>query len=105
MAWAYYWTRRHCGDSNGLVTPAKSPKLFTAITLINILVNVGLNLFWLVYCRNLHLNGEIKEGSFIDLVYHHDIGVGYIFISNLVASFVKMICCFPIMLKIPFKFN
>lgn len=81
------------------------PKLFTGITILNILVNIGLNVFWLVYCRNLHVAGEIEPGSFIDKVYNHNIGVGYIFISNLVASAIKMICCFPVMVKIPFRFN
>ncbi len=81
------------------------PKMFTGITIVNILVNIGLNLFWLVYCRNLHMQGEIEPGSFIDKVYNHDIGVGYIFISNLIASLIKMICCIPIIVKIPFKFN
>jgi O-antigen/teichoic acid export membrane protein len=81
------------------------PKIFTGITILNILVNIGLNVFFLVYCRNLHLNGEVEPGSFVDKIYNHNIGVGYIFISNLIASLVKMICCFPIMLKVPFKFN
>jgi O-antigen/teichoic acid export membrane protein len=81
------------------------PKLFTGITILNILVNIGLNVFWLVYCRSLFLEGKVEAGSFIDKVYNHDIGVGYIFISNLIASLVKMICCFPVMLKIPFRFN
>jgi len=81
------------------------PALFTGITMLNILVNIGLNVFWLVYCRNLFLDGKVEDGSFIDRVYNHNIGVGYIFISNLVASLVKMLCCFPVMLKIPFRFN
>lgn len=81
------------------------PKLFTGITILNILVNIGLNVFWLVYCRGLHESGSIESGSFIDKVYNHNIGVGYIFISNLVASAVKMLCCFPVMIKIPFRFS
>jgi O-antigen/teichoic acid export membrane protein len=81
------------------------PKVFTGITILNILVNIGLNIFWLVYCRGEYLAGHVEDGSFIDRVYNHNIGVGYIFISNLIASLVKMICCFPIMLKIPFRFN
>lgn len=81
------------------------PKVFTGITILNILVNIGLNIFWLVYCRNLHMAGEIEEGSWLSKVYNHNIGVGYIFISNLIASTVKMLCCFPLMVKIPFRFK
>ncbi len=81
------------------------PKLFTGITILNIMVNIGLNLFWLLYCRSMFLDGKVEDGSFIDRVYNHDIGVGYIFISNLIASLVKLICCFPLMLKIPFRFS
>lgn len=81
------------------------PKVFTLITILNIVINIGLNLFWLLYCRNMFLDGKVEPGSFVDRVYNHDIGIGYIFIANLIASLVKMICCFPVMLKIPFRFS
>lgn len=81
------------------------PVTFTIITLANIIVNIGLNLFFLVYCRNLHINGEIEPGSFISKIYNHDIGVGYIFIANLLASAIKMILCIPFIIKEKYSFD
>ncbi len=81
------------------------PKQFTGITLINIFINVGLNLFFFVYCRNQYLNTGGETTGIVKLLYNHEIGVGYIFISNLIASFVKLIMCAPVFVRIPMKFD
>ena len=72
------------------------PGLFSTITLINIGVNIGLNLFWLKWGRDLHLAGQISpfEGWGL-LEYNPEIGVGYIFLANLIASAVKLMLCIP----------
>lgn len=72
------------------------PKVFTAITLTNIIINIGLNLFFLVYCRNQYLAHNGETTGIVKLVYNHDIGVGYVFISNLIASFFKTLMCLPL---------
>lgn len=81
------------------------PKRFTAITLVNIFVNVGLNLFFFVYCRNQYFQNEGATTGIVKLLYNHEIGVGYIFISNLIASFIKLVLCAPIFLNIKLKFD
>ncbi len=59
---------------------------FARINLINVGVNIGLNLFFLGYCKPAYEAG----GNFItDLVYDPEIGVGYVFIANLLSSVVK----------------
>ena len=70
---------------------------FATINFINILVNIGLNLFFLAYCRPLHSAGE--GNWIIDLVYNPNIGVGYVFISNLVASVIKFMLLIPEMFR------
>jgi O-antigen/teichoic acid export membrane protein len=72
------------------------PGLFSTITLINIGVNIGLNLFWLKWGRDVHLSGQISpfEGWGM-LEYNPEIGVGYIFLANLIASAVKLMLCIP----------
>lgn len=72
---------------------------FTFITLTNIFINIGLNLFFLVYCRNHYMQHYDESNALVKLVYNHDIGVGYVFISNLVASFVKLLLCMPFSIK------
>jgi O-antigen/teichoic acid export membrane protein len=58
---------------------------YAAIRIVEVLINIGLNLFFLYYCPR-HLNSE-----FVNLVYREEIGVGYVLISNLVASISKLL--------------
>ena len=57
-------------------------KKFALYKILNISINIGLNLFFLVFAKHLFENGSAL-GSFL---YHPSIGVGYVFISNLIAS-------------------
>jgi len=74
---------------------------FAVLKLINIGINIGLNLFFILLCPyilNHHPSGIL--GSFIGGFFNqHDL-VGYIFISNLVASAITLLLLFP---EIPFK--
>ena len=61
------------------------PGKYALIRIIEVLINIGLNLFFLYYCpRN-------PESDIVRLVYREDIGVGYVLISNLVASLTKIL--------------
>lgn len=62
-------------------------KRFAFINLSNVLVFIGLNLFFLAYCMPQHNAGE--SNWLIDTFYNPNIGVGYVFIANLIASIVK----------------
>ncbi|MBM3171159.1 MAG: polysaccharide biosynthesis C-terminal domain-containing protein [Bacteroidetes bacterium] len=72
------------------------PGLFSIITLVNIGVNIGLNLFWLKWGRDIYLSGNASpfEGWGL-LEFNPEIGVGYIFLANLIASGVKLLLCIP----------
>ncbi len=65
---------------------------FAAIKVIEILVTVLLSLFFIIYCPKL-----IAENphSWIEHFYEPSIGLGYIFIANLMASGVKFILLAP----------
>ncbi len=58
---------------------------YAVIRIVEVSVNIALNLFFLYYCPR-HL-----DSSLVSLVYKADIGVGYVLISNLVASMIKLI--------------
>lgn len=75
---------------------------FAIIKIINVSIQVGLNLFFLWLCPVL-----IKQNpdSVLTLVYSPDVGVGYAFISNLVASIVTLLLLIPDILNIRFKFD
>lgn len=70
---------------------------FVFIRLTNIAVNIGLNLFFLVLCPYLT---KQNPDSFINRIYDPQIRIGYIFISNLIASLVAGILLMPDILKV-----
>jgi O-antigen/teichoic acid export membrane protein len=76
---------------------------FGAVNLVNIAVNIGLNIFFLAYCLPSFRAGE--SNWIIDTFYNPDIGVGYVFISNLIASGIKFIVLLPDMLKARYGFE
>ncbi|MCE9540316.1 MAG: oligosaccharide flippase family protein [Bacteroidetes bacterium] len=70
-------------------------KRFAIIRSLNIAINIGLNLFFLWFCKGVYDAPESIFKPFVDMVYSPTIGVGYIFISNLVASIVTMLLLSP----------
>jgi len=70
-------------------------KKFAIVNFINVGVNIALNLFFLVYCKESYENGNTNW--IINTFYNPNIGVGYVFISNLIASMVKFSSLIPIM--------
>ena len=79
------------------------PLKFGGINLANIAINIGLNLFFLAYCLPHYRTGETNW--LIETFYNPDIGVGYVFISNLIASSFKFILLLPDMLKAKYGFE
>ena len=65
------------------------PVKYAAIRLMEVGVNIGLNLFFLYYCPR-HTDSEL-----ISRIYQSDIGVGYVLISNLIATSIKLILLLP----------
>ena len=70
-------------------------KKFAGINFLNVGINILLNLFFLVYCKESYEN---NNGNWItNTFYNPNIGVGYVFISNLIASIIKFCALLPIM--------
>ncbi len=65
---------------------------FAGIKLIEIGANIGLNLFFIVLCRQAY---EADPGSFLGELWDPEIGVGYVFMSNLAASGLKLLLLTP----------
>jgi len=76
---------------------------FATVKLINIFFYIGLNLFFLLLCPYL-LKRDLLTG-FVNLVYSKEIGVGYIFISNLIASALTIVLLLPEYLSIKYTFD
>ncbi|MBK6932142.1 MAG: polysaccharide biosynthesis protein [Saprospirales bacterium] len=67
------------------------PRRFVFIKLLNIGVNIGMNLFWLVFCPWAAQHGITA----VHAVWSPGLGVEYIFLSNLLASLVTLFLLIP----------
>lgn len=61
------------------------PVKYTIVRLVEVVVNIGLNWFFLYFAPK-----HQGDSSWISSVYNENIGVGYVLISNLVASLMKL---------------
>ena len=69
------------------------PWKFAFINMLSVAVNVGLSLFFILYCMKRYNMGETN--ALIDAVYDPSFGVGYVFAVNLVATAVKLLVLLP----------
>lgn len=78
-------------------------KRFAAVKLAGIAINVLMNLFFLVLCPYLIKNDFLT--GYVDLIYKGKIGVGYVFISNLISSGIILILLLPEIVKVKYNFD
>jgi O-antigen/teichoic acid export membrane protein len=78
------------------------PVKFAVVKVINIGFNIGFNIFFLSVCPGIL---EKNPASPVGMIYSADIGVGYVFISNLLASLVTLVLLMPEILRVSLKFN
>ena len=60
------------------------PGKYAIIRIAEVSVNILLNLFFLWFCP------RHPDSNLVSLVYHEEVGVGYVLISNMVASLLKL---------------
>ena len=65
---------------------------FAGIKVLEIAVTILLSLFFIIYCPKLYAQ---HSSSWIETVYDPSIGIGYIFIANLLASIIKFLLLSP----------
>jgi O-antigen/teichoic acid export membrane protein len=76
---------------------------FALINFAFIAVNIGLNLFFLAYCLPMFKAGTTN--ALIDWAYDPEIGVGYVFIANLIASVSRFALMLPEILNVRLRFD
>ena len=79
----------------------KRPVRFATLKLINIGLNIGLNLFFLILCPWLD---KVAPES-VDMFYNPDFGIGYIFLSNMISSLVTLLMLYPEITSETWAFN
>tara|TARA_B100001093_G_C26835913_1_gene1018340 strand:+ start:1090 stop:2652 length:1563 start_codon:yes stop_codon:yes gene_type:complete len=76
---------------------------FAYIRILNIVVNIGLNLFFFLLCP-YWIQVDFAP-NLIELIYNKEIGIGYVFISNLAASFFMLLMLLTEIKKIKAQFD
>lgn len=79
-------------------------KRFAFIRFMSICINIGLNLFFILFCKQIHESSSSLK-PLVDTIYNPKIGVGYIFISNLISSLITVALLLPDLLKIQLTFD
>jgi O-antigen/teichoic acid export membrane protein len=79
------------------------PLKFATVNFAFIGTNVALNIFFLYYCLPNYQSGNTNW--LIDLVYNPDIGVGYVFILNLISSVLRFVLVLPDIVKVKLRFD
>ena len=76
------------------------PMRYAFIKILNVIINLGLNLFFLLALKKLAVSN-----SFFNSIYKVDFEVSYIFIANLIASGITLLLMMPFYAKIKYIFN
>ena len=80
----------------------KKPMQYAIIKIGNVVINMILNLFFLLLLPSLALS---NPNGFFNTIYFDNFQVGYIFVSNLIASLLTFAVLSPSYLKINWKFD
>ena len=76
------------------------PMRYAVIKILNVVINLGLNLFFFLALKDLASNGSVFES-----IYRPNFEISYIFIANLIASAVTLVLMFRFYTKIKYVFN
>ncbi|MCB4807343.1 oligosaccharide flippase family protein [Tamlana sp. 62-3] len=76
------------------------PIKYAIIKILNVIINLGLNLFLLLWLKDL-----AEESTILNIIYKPNFEINYIFIANLVASAVTLLLMFSFYFKIKYTFN
>ena len=78
----------------------QKPTRYAIIKILNVAINLGLNLFFLLALKDLATHSSMFES-----IYKPDFEISYIFIANVIASAVTLVLMFPFYTKIKYVFN
>ncbi|MEQ1638247.1 MAG: oligosaccharide flippase family protein [Methylococcales bacterium] len=78
------------------------PFYFAGLQVFGILITIALSLFFIVYCPKVL---KQNPASWVNLAYNPSVGIGYIFIANLVASLFKFVLLTPQLLGMRWGFD
>ncbi len=80
-------------------------KRFALINIIKICTLIGLNLFFIVFCKHVHEAPDSVFKPFVEKIYNPKIGIGYVFISNLISSLITLLLLSSQIISVRFVFD
>ncbi|UKM65623.1 oligosaccharide flippase family protein [Flavobacteriaceae bacterium GSB9] len=78
----------------------EKPMRYAVIKILNVVVNIGLNLFFLLVLKNL-----AGTHATFQSIYVPNFEINYIFIANLIASGITLLLMVPFYIKVNYKFS
>ncbi|MHA3788455.1 oligosaccharide flippase family protein [Flavobacterium hauense] len=78
------------------------PLMYAAVKIGNVAINLLFNVFFLVYLGDI---AKAYPDSFLSTIYVEDFQVGYIFVSNLIASLLTLVVLLPHYIKTEWHFD
>lgn len=79
---------------------SQKPMRYAIIKILNVAINLGLNIFFLLY-----LKGLAENNPFFETIYREDFEISYVFIANLIASGITLLLMLPFYFKLELKFD
>jgi O-antigen/teichoic acid export membrane protein len=76
------------------------PMRYAFIKILNVIINLGFNLFFLLVLKNL-----ASKVTFFESIYRPNFEISYIFIANLIASGITLLIVVPFYVKTKYVFN
>lgn len=79
---------------------------FAFFRLTNIFINLGLNLFFILLCPWLMSNHpDTLWAEWVGFIYNPEIGVGYVFLSNLIANAFYLVFFLPDLVRVKLQLD
>ena len=80
----------------------QKPMIYAVIKIGNVVVNLSLNVFFLIYLPKI---AQENPNSFLGSLYTENFEVGYIFVSNIIASLLTFIALSPNYFHVNWNFD
>jgi len=80
----------------------QKPMRYAVIKILNVAVNLGLNVFFLLLLPKI---ASDSSSGILDAIYLPNFELSYIFISMVIASAISLLILIPFYFKIPYKFS
>ena len=78
----------------------EKPMRYTVIKILNVAVNLGLNIFFLLFLEDL-----AEKSTLFEQIYRPHYEIAYVFIANFIASLITLLLMLPFYLKVKWQFD